>query len=145
MTNPTFDFTESFKSVFGEFQDKAKEHYEKSKVAFGDYNELAKGNVEAGVESAKILASGLQELGATLVADSRASFETLTAEAKELAALKSPTDLFKLQSEIVRKQFDSLVAFSSKQSEALLKLAGEVAAPLSNRVSVAVDTAKKVA
>ena len=144
-TVPTFDFTESFKSVFGDFQEKAKEHYEKSKVAFGDYNELAKGNVEAAVESGKILASGLQELGATLVADSRASFETLTAEAKEVAGLKSPTDLFKLQSEIMRKQFDSLVSFSSKQSEALLKLAGEVAAPLSNRVAVAVETAKKVA
>ncbi|HZV09825.1 MAG TPA: TIGR01841 family phasin [Novosphingobium sp.] len=145
MSTFSFDFSEVFKSAFTDFQEKAKAAYEKSTSALGDYNDFAKGNVDALVESSKILAAGLQELGSTLVADSRSNFESLTAEAKELAASKTPTDFFKLQSELLKKHFDSAVAASSKQSEALLKLASEVSAPLSNRVSIAVETIKKAA
>lgn len=144
-TTPVFELPEAFKTFFADFQEKAKSAYEKSTASLGEYNEFTKGNVEAVVESSKILASGLQALGTALAADSKQAFETLTAEAKELATIKSPTDLFKLQGELAKKHFDSAVAFSSKQTEAMLKLAGEVAAPLSSRVSIAVEAVKKAA
>jgi hypothetical protein len=42
---------------------------------FGDYAAFAKGNVEAVVESGKILAEGLQDMGTNLVAEGRSAFE----------------------------------------------------------------------
>ena len=141
----TTDFTAAFKTVFTEAQDKAKAAYEKGTTSFGEANAFAQGNVEALVESSKILAEGLQKFGTGLVAESREAFEGLTSEVKELTAVKSPTDFFKLQSDFVRKYFDSAVAFSSKQSEAMLKLGSEAAAPLSRRVSLAVETLKATA
>ncbi|NBC37144.1 phasin family protein [Novosphingobium sp. FSY-8] len=141
-TIPSFDFAEPFKTAFADMQTKAQETIEKSQAAFGDYNDFAKGNVEAVVESGKILAGGLQEMTSGLVADSRSAFESMTAEVKELAAAKTPSDFFKLHNDLMKKHFDTAVAFSSKQSEAVLKLAGEVVAPISSRVSLAVDKVK---
>ncbi len=42
---------------------------------------------------------------------------------KEMAAAKSPTDLIQLQSDMFRKSFDSAVAYGSKNTEAMLKIA----------------------
>ena len=59
--------------------------------------------------------------------------------------MKSPTDLFRLQSEFARTQFDSMVAESSKMSEAMIKLAGEVFEPITSRYSVAAERVKNLA
>ena len=144
MTDTT-DFIAPFKTAISEIQDKAKTAYEKSTEALTEANDFAKGNVEALVESSKIFASGLQELGASAVAETRTAFDALTADVKELASVKSPTEFFQLQSTLVRKSFDSIVAQASKSTEAMLKLANDVASPLSSRVSLAVEKAAKVA
>ena len=134
-----------FQTAFSDIQTKAKAAIEKSTAAFGDYNAIAKGNVEALVEAGKILTAGLQELGTGAVAESRTAFETLTTEVKELASTKSPTEFLRLQSELAKKHIDHAVAVASKQSEAVLKLSSDVAAPVSNRVAVTVSKLQKVA
>ena len=144
-TMDSTEFTTKMKSAVAEVQVKAKEAFDKGAAAFGEYNEFSKGNFEAVVQSGKILASGVQSLGTTLVADGKANFETLTAEVKELASVKSPADFFKLQAAFLRRNFDLAVAQTSKNSEAVLKLANEAAAPISGRVSLAVEKIKKAA
>lgn len=134
-----------FQDAVTEAQAKAKAAFEKSSVAFGEAGDFAKGNVEAVIESGKIFADGLQGFGSELVAESRTAFETFTGDIKELAAAKSPTDFFKLQGDILRKNFDSAVAYGSKNSEAALKLFSDTIAPISGRVSVAVEKARHVA
>ena len=64
---------------------------------------------------------------------------------KELAAVKSPTELFQLQGKIARRNFDTFVATSSKNTEAFLKLANDAFAPLTGRVEVATEKLAKVA
>lgn len=137
--------TGGIETVIADAQAKAKEAFEKSSSAFGDYAEFTKGNVEAVVESGKILVEGLQDMGTNLVAEGRSAFETATADMKEMAAAKSPTDLFQLQSELLRKSFDTAVAYGSKNTEAMLKLASESFAPISSRVSLAVEKVRAAA
>lgn len=134
-----------FQSAITEAQAKAKAAFEKSSSAMGEMGEFTKGNVEAAIESGKIFAEGFQEIGSTLVAESRTAFETMTGDIKELAAAKSPTDFLKIQSDMLRKSFDSAVAYGSKNSEAFLKLMSDAAAPLSGRVSLAVEKARQTA
>ena len=143
-TIPT-DFTASIQTAFSEMQEKAKTAYEKSTESLGDVNDFAKGNVEAIVESSKLLASGLQELGSAVVAESKSAFEAITADVKELAAVKTPAEFFQLQSAMVRKSFDGAVAQASKNTEAMMKLMTEVMSPISTRVSLAVEKAGKAA
>jgi hypothetical protein len=144
-TMDTADITTKIKSAVSEAQGKAKEAFDKGAATFAEYNEFSKGNVEAVVASGKILTTGMQALGKTLVEDSKIAFGTLTAEAKELAAVKSPTDFFKLQAALLRRNFDLVVSNTSKNSEAVLKLAGEAAAPISARVNLAVEKIKQAA
>jgi len=134
--------TKGFQDTMADMTAKSKAAYEKSTALLADASEFTKGNVEAMVESGKILAAGMQEMSRSFVADSKAEFEALTAEVKELAAVKSPTDFFQLQSAMMRKYFDKSVAAASKNTEAMLKLANDAAQPLSSRVSLAMEKMK---
>ena len=59
--------------------------------------------------------------------------------------MKSPAEFFKLHSDYVRGVFDSYVAEASKNTEAMMKLAGDAAQPLSNRFAVAAEKVKTAA
>lgn len=114
----------------------------KGSKAIADINDFGKGNIEAIVESSKIAARGIEAMGQDAAEFGRRQIEGATTAFKSMSAVKSPTDFFKLQSDYVRASFDQLVAQTSKNTEAMLKLAGEVAQPVSNRVAVAVEKAK---
>ncbi|MBS1239840.1 MAG: Phasin protein [Proteobacteria bacterium] len=62
-TAKSTDFSKTITDTVSEMQAKAKAAYEKSTELAGEATEFAKGNVEALVESSKILAAGLQDLG----------------------------------------------------------------------------------
>lgn len=141
----TKDFTAAVSTAFSELKEKAKSAYEKTTSAAGEATEFAKGNAEAIVESGKIFAEGAKALGSDMVAESKAAFETMTADVKELASVKSPTDFFKFQSEMLRRSFDAAVATGSKNTEAMFKLTNDAFAPISNRVSLAVEKVSKAA
>lgn len=145
MATTSTEITEKMTAAFKDAQDKAKAALEKSQAAFGDAGTFAKGNVEAMVESSKILASGLQEMTKGYVAETKSAFETMTADVKDLTTVKSPTEFFEKQSALMRKNFDAVVAASSKNSEAMLKLANEAFQPISTRVSLAVEKMKQAA
>lgn len=139
------DFTAKVQETVTEAQDRAKAMFEKSQAMFGDAGEFAKGNVEALVESGKIIATGLQDLGKDYVAEGKTALETVQADFKELTSVKTPADFFKLQGEMLRRNFDAAVASGSKYSEKTVKLAGEAFAPIQNRVSLAVEKVKQAA
>lgn len=134
-----------FQAAFGEANERTKVAVEKSTRLFEEATELTKGNVEAFVASSKIAAKGVETLGQEAAEYGRKSFEEASAALKSFAEVKSPTDFFKLQSDYARSAFDSLVAESSKLSEAVIKLAGEVAEPITNRYTVAAERVKTLA
>jgi phasin family protein len=139
------EMTETIQTAMKEAAEKAKAALEKSQAALGDMGAFTKGNVEAVVESTKILASGLQEMTKSYAAETKTVVETMQAEIKELAAVKSPAEFFEKQNAMLRKQFDAAMAVTSKNSEAMLKLASEAFQPISNRVSLAVEKIKHAA
>ncbi len=141
----TMEAIEKSQAMFAELNDKAKAAVEKNTKLVGEMTELAKGNVEALVESGKIAAKGLETMGQDAAEYSRKQFEQATATMKSLSAVKSPADFFKLQSDYVRSAFDSMVAETSKNTEAFIKLAGDAAQPVSNRVAVAMEKIKTAA
>jgi len=144
-TAKTPDFAKPVTDAVAEIQTRAKVAYEKGTESLTEATEFAKGNVEALVESGKIYAAGAQDLGKTYVEEAKSAYETLSADLKEMAAIKSPTELFQLQGKIMRRNFDALMATSSKNSEAVLKLANDTFAPLTGRVTLATEKLAKVA
>ena len=144
-TAKTADFTKPIADALGEYQSRAKDAYEMGTEVATEVTEFAKGNVEALVESTKIFAAGAQSLGKTYVEEAKSAYETITADVKELAAVKSPAELFQLQGKIARRNFDTFVKAASKNSEAFFNLANDAFAPLSGRVNVAAEKLSKVA
>jgi phasin family protein len=139
------DATVKGEALIADMNTRAKAAMEKGTKAFEQINEFNKGNVEALVESSKIAAKGLETLGQGYAEYARKQFEGMTATMKSFAGVKSPTDFLKLHSEFVKGQFDSMVAETSKNTEAFIKLAGDVAKPISNRVAVAAEKLKVAA
>ncbi len=144
-TAKTTDFTKTVKESAAEAQTRAKAAYDKLQAYAGEMTEFTKGNVEAIVESSKILGTGVQTLARGEVEAAKGAFETITADIKAMVAVKSPTDLFKLQGEIARRNFDALVARTSKNAEVSMKLANDAFAPLSGRISLAAEKISKAA
>jgi phasin family protein len=133
---------ENMQAMFGDFSARTKGAVEKSTKIVEEMGEFAKGNVEAMMASGKLAAKGAETLGQEAADYSKKSFETATTAFKSFVAAKSPTELFKLQSDYARSSFDAAVAESSKFSEAMLKLFGEIAQPISSRVAVAAEKIK---
>jgi len=141
----TADFTSTVKTAAADAQTRAKAAYDKLQAYTGEATEFTKGNVEALVESGKILGAGVQDIARGEFEAAKGAFETVTADLKALAAVKSPTELFKLQGEIARRNFDAAVARASKNAEVSMKLANDAFAPISSRMSLAAERFSKAA
>jgi phasin family protein len=136
---------ERFQAVVGDVNARAKDAMERGTRLLEEMTELTRGNVEALVASSKVAARGVETLGQEAAEYGRRSFEEASAALKSFAEVKSATDFFKLQSDYARSAFDSLVAESSKISEQVIKIAGEVAEPITSRYSVAAERVKNIA
>ena len=137
--------TERAKEMFGDINERAKTAMEKGTEVAREIGEFSKGNVEAVVASARIAAEGTGEIAREAAEFGRQRFETMTGTIKQAASVKSPTEFFQLQNDYAKGAFESMVQEGSKLSEAWLKLAGEVAEPISNRFAVAADKVKQAA
>ncbi|WP_340264780.1 phasin family protein [Sphingobium mellinum] len=132
-------------TAYADFNEKAKASVEKSTKAIEEMSDIAKGNVEALVESGKIAAKGIEGLGQEAVEYSRKSFEKATASLKSFSTVKTPTEFFQLQSQLLSSSFDEMTKEAAKNSEALIKLAGDVAQPLTARMTMVTDKVKSLA
>ena len=145
LKNLTGDMSQRSEKLAAELKTRAEGALAKGQQVASELTDFNKGNLEALVESGKIAAKGLEKLGQDQAEFARKSFEQSTAAFKTMAQVKSPTELIKLHSDYVRTSFDALVAQTSHSTEAMLKLAGEIAQPLSNRFAVAAEKVKLAA
>ncbi|WP_243843271.1 phasin family protein [Sphingomonas vulcanisoli] len=135
---------EKAQAMFGDMNDRIKTAFEKSTKMGEEIVDLAKGNAEAVVASAKIAAKGGETLGQEVAEYSKKSFENAMAVLKSLTQVRSPTEYFQLHSDFAKTSLESAVAEATKVSESMLKLAGEVVQPLSSRYAVAAEKIKTV-
>ncbi len=122
----------------------AKEAAETSMKSIEEMTDLARGNVEAMLASARLAAAGFETLAAHISEVSRKSFESTTTAARALTSAKTPNEMFQLQSDFAKSQFDHAVSEFSKMTEMMVKLSGEVMEPVQNRMAIATDKMKSV-
>lgn len=121
---------------------KSKEAVETSMKTLEELTAVSRGNIEALIASAKVAASGMEQVMSHLTEVSKKGFEDTTAHVKGLTAAKNPTELVQLQTEFAKARWDVAVAEYSKLTETLVKLAGEVAEPIQNQFAVVTDKLK---
>lgn len=133
------------KNMIADASGRTQEAMQKSAKVVEEMNDFGKGNVEAMVEASKIAAKGFEAIGQDAAAFAKKSYDEATEAMKSIASVKSPTEFFKLQNDYARTMFDAMIAHTSKSTERMIKLAGEVAQPLSNRASIAAEKVKLAA
>ena len=137
--------TENVQAFFGDVNARAKDAAQKTQKVVEELTDLAKGNIEALVASSKVAAKGAETLGQDAAEYGRKRFEEASAALRSLSEAKTPADFFRLQSDYAKGAFESLVAESARFSEQLVKLAGDVAEPITSRYSVAAERVKNLA
>ena len=142
MKNEANKVADRIQAVFGDVNARAKTAIERNTKVAEEMTDLTKGNIEALVASTKVAAKGVEKIGQEVAEYSRKSFEDASAAIKGFADVKSPADLFRLQGDFARTQFDSVIAESSKLSETMIKLAGDMFEPITSRYSVAAERVK---
>lgn len=125
--------------AFADIQGRARSAVEKSARFYEEMGELTKGNVEALIASSRAAAAAAEALGQDAAEYGKRSVEQATQSFKSIAAAKSPSELLQLQNDFARSAFDAMVAESSRASEKMMKLVGEVVQPLSSRFAVAAE------
>ena len=111
------------------FRDMAEKSTEKSKEAFGKIKDVAEDatkTVEATFQSAQ---NGSVELGLKTIDAVRSNVEASLSHMEALLAVKSPSELFELQSAFFRKQAEVAVAQAKSLQETTRKIAESVIKP----------------
>jgi phasin family protein len=130
---------------FAETQTKVKEGMEKAMKTAEELVAFSQGNVEALVKSGQIWAAGVQDIGKQIAANAQASFDETLSTFKAFSSVKSLKDAFELQANLARATMEKTLAESGKLTDASLKLTEQTLAPLTARVSLAVEKFAKSA
>lgn len=120
-------------------QAKIKESVEKAMKNSEEALAFAQGNVEAFVKASQIYAAGLQDISTQLASSSKNSIEEGVAFSKSLMGVKSVKEAVDLQTGFARTAIEKAVSESNKFADATVKLAEQALAPLTARMTVAVE------
>jgi len=120
-------------------QVKMKESVEKAMKTAEEMVSFGQGNLEALMKASQIYASGFQDISKHLAATSKASLEESVAFTKSLMGVKSVKEAVDLQSSFAKSSIEKAVSETSKITDASVKLAEEAIAPLTARMSLAVE------
>jgi phasin family protein len=107
-----------------------------------EMSQFGRANLDAMIESGRIAIKGWEQIGQHAADYARRQFEGAQEAARTVAQAKSPTEAMRMSGELARTAFDQFVAEAARSTEVAMKLAGEVAQPVANRVAVAVDKMK---
>jgi phasin family protein len=122
-----------------------KEGIEKAMKTAEELAAFNQGNVEAFVKSGQIWSAGVQDLSKHMAATAKASLDESIATFKALSSVKSLRDAFDLQTSFARSALEKTLSESGKLTDASLKLTEQTLAPITARVSVAVEKFAKAA
>jgi phasin family protein len=100
---------------------------------------FSQGNIEAIMQSGRVWSAGVQALSQSMAASAQARFDHAMATWKALSGVKSVREVLDLQTGLARKSFETALADTGKLTEASLKLTEQTMAPLTARLTVAMD------
>lgn len=124
---------------FGATQAKVKEGMEKAMRSAEDLVTFGQGNVEAVVKSSQIWTTGIQDLSKHVASTAQAALDETFATFKAMTSVRSLRDAIELQGAFARSAMEKTMTESGKLTDASLKLTEQALAPITARVSVAVE------
>ena len=112
---------------------------EKAMKTAEEFVSFGQGNVEAFVKASQIWAAGMQDISKQFAATAQAQVDQTVATFKALAGVKSVKEALDLQSSLARTSVEKAVAETGKLTDASLKLTEQTFAPITARVTLAME------
>jgi phasin family protein len=109
------------------------------------FTAFSKGNVEALTQSSQIWTAGMKDLAEKATATMQASYQETMDAFKALTSVKSLQEAIALQSTMARTALEKTMSAHSSLTEASLKLSEQAMAPITARVTYAVENFSKAA
>lgn len=100
---------------------------------------FGQGNVEALVQSSQIVAHGMQDLSKQIAAAMQASVDETMTTFRALAGVRSFKEAIDLQTRLARNTVEKTLTQTSHVADASFKLAEQAIAPITGRVTLAVE------
>jgi phasin family protein len=122
-----------------------KQGMEKAMKTAEEFVAFGQGNMEAFVKSGQIWAAGVQDLSKHVAATAQATFEESMSTFKALTSVKSLKDAMDLQASFARSALEKTMSESGKLTDASMKLTEQALAPITARVTLAVEKFAKSA
>ena len=116
-----------------------KEGYEKMAEGVSTFADFQKESYEAFVASAGAFAKGFEKLATEQTNFVKTAFEGTVANAKAVAAAKSPQEAFDINSEFARSAVENNLGQVNKATDLLMATTKETVEPLSARYSEMVE------
>ena len=130
---------------FEKTQAQMKEGMNKAMKTAEEFVAFGQGNLEALMKSGQIWAAGMQDLSKQVAATAQASIEETVSTFKAISTVKSVKDAFELQASLARSTLEKAISESSRLTDASFKLTEQTLAPITARVSLAVEKFAKPA
>ncbi|MFN3233705.1 MAG: phasin family protein [Alphaproteobacteria bacterium] len=127
--------TKNVKKAVGVARDRLEDGVERVKA----YSSLNRDGVEAVVASGTVLQKGAQAVNAELAAISRRNVEDSMAAMKSITGVKSPTELFELQSDLMRASWDNMLADGNRIGELVSEYTKDAMEPINTQMKKAVE------
>jgi phasin family protein len=125
-------------------QVKLKESMEKAMRTSEELLAFSQANMEAFMRASKIFAAGLQDITKEVATSNKHSIEHSVSFTKSLLGVKSVKEAVELQSSFARSSIEKAVSETNKMTDASVRLAEQAMAPLTARLTVAVEKFGKV-
>jgi len=114
--------------------------------AFKTYEDavsFSKDNLDAVMKANEIFVKGVQDINSVLFGIAQASIETNAAASKKIFACKNVQDMVAVQNDLAADNYAKVVDDSRKISDLSVKVAEEVAKPITKRVNATVEQITK--
>ena len=118
---------------------------EKMMKSTEDFVAFGQANMEAIMKSGQIWATGVQDLTKQFTSTAKASFDDSVATFQAISTAKSVKEAFELQSGFAKTSMEKVMAESNKLTDASIKLTEQTLAPITARVTGAVESLNKTA
>ena len=107
-----------------------------------DFVAFGQGNVEAFVKSGQVLATGMQDLTKHMAAAAQASMQETMDTLRAMSGIRTFQQAVEMQASFARTAVEKAVTQTTQVAETSIKLAEEAIAPITGRVTLAVESFK---
>ena len=125
-------------------QHEVKANMDKAVKSAEEFVSFSQGNFDAMMQASQIWAAGVQDLGRAMTATAQAQMEAAMGTMKAFSGVKSLKEAMDLQTTLARSSLETAVSETGKLTDASMKLAEQAMAPITARVTLAVEKFARV-